>query len=320
MKSIKIVEVKSDIGAGTVGTSLGIDEIKKIASKNGSDFFKRYESFEIENLSEKEQDGSNFICAKNIKETLAISEQIASRVKNILEEEIFPLIISSNHSTAVGTIAGIKLAHKDKRVGVIWIDAHADLHSPYTTPTGNMHGMPVLASLGMDNLEMKVREANEGILNNWEKIKNIGGVLPKINYKDLIYVGLRDYEEQEKFLIEKNKLPVITIEEITYLGIEKVVDKILNTLSSCDYIYISFDVDSLDPSVSKGTGISVPNGLKERDATEIILRLMENKKVCCFEITEVNPILDKEKPMAQVAFNVLEKVVEQIDKKLNRSF
>lgn len=314
MKSIKIIEVKSDIGAGTIGASLGVDEIKKIASEIGSDFFKRYESFEIKNTDEKEKDNDNFVCAKNIKETLEISEKIADCVKNILDEENFPVIISSDHSTSIGTIAGIKMAHQNKRVGVVWIDAHADLHSPYTSPTGNMHGMPVLASLGMDNLEMKVREMDGDILNEWENIKNIGEIFPKINFKDLIYVGLRDYEEQEKFLIDKYNLPVITAREITDLGIEKVIDKILDTLSLCDYIYISFDVDSLDPSVSKGTGISVPNGLKEIDAVEIILGLIKNERVCCFEVTEVNPILDIDKPMAKVAFNLLEKIASQLNK------
>ena len=316
MKSIKIVEVKSGVGAGTAGASLGVDEIKKIASEIGSDFFKCYESFEIKNISEKEKDNNNFVCAKNIKETLEISEQIAGRVKNILDEENFPLVISSDHSTSIGTIAGIKMAHKDKRIGVIWIDAHSDLHSPYTTPTGNMHGMPVLASLGMDNLEMKVREIDENIFNEWEKLKNLGKICPKINYEDLVYVGLRDYEEQEKFLIDKYNLPVITSREITDLGIEKVVDKILGTLSLCDYIYISFDVDSLDPSVSKGTGISVPDGLEETDATEIIIGLMKNEKVCCFEITEVDPSLDNDKPMAKVAFNILERTVNHLNKGL----
>ncbi len=316
MKSIKIVEVKSGVGAGTVGASLGVDEIKKIASEIGSDFFKRYESFEIKNISEKEKDSNNFVCAKNIKETLEISEQIAERVKNILDEENFPLVISSDHSTSIGTIAGIKMAHKDKRIGVIWIDAHSDLHSPYTTPTGNMHGMPVLASLGMDNSEKKVREIGENIFNEWEKLKNLGKICPKINYEDLVYVGLRDYEEQEKFLIDKYNLPVITSREITDLGIEKVVDKILWTLSFCDYIYISFDVDSLDPSVSKGTGISVPDGLKEIDATEIIIGLMKSDKVCCFEITEIDPSLDNDKPMAKVAFNILERTVNHLNKGL----
>ncbi len=316
MKSIKIVEVKSGVGAGTVGASLGVDEIKKIASEIGSDFFKRYESFEIKNISEKEKDSNNFVCAKNIKETLEISEQIAERVKNILDEENFPLVISSDHSTSIGTIAGIKMAHKDKRIGVIWIDAHSDLHSPYTTPTGNMHGMPVLASLGMDNSEKKVREIGENIFNEWEKLKNLGKICPKINYEDLVYVGLRDYEEQEKFLIDKYNLPVIASQEITDLGIEKVVDKILSTLFACDYIYISFDVDSLDPSVSKGTGISVPDGLKEIDATEIIIGLMKSDKVCCFEITEIDPSLDNDKPMAKVAFNILERTVNHLNKGL----
>ncbi len=314
MKSIKIVEVKSDIGAGVPGASLAIDEIKKIASKNGSDFFNCHESFVIENLKEKEKDNDCFVCAKNIRDTLEISENVAECVEDILEEENFPLIISGDHSSAIGVIAGIKMADKNKRVGVVWIDAHADLHSPYTTPSGNMHGMPVLASLGMDNLEMKVREIDEDIFNEWEKIKNIGGIFPKINFEDLIYVGLRDYEEQEKCLIDKYNLPVITAGEITDLGTEKVVDKILNTLSSCDYVYISFDVDSLDPSVSRGTGISIPDGLKETEATEIILGLIKSNKICCFEITEINPSLDIDKPMAKVAFNILEKITSQIEK------
>jgi arginase len=310
MKNIKIIEVKSELGASKNGASLGIDAIKAAATKLGNDFFKRHTSQEIEGHG---VDNSDFpIHIKRIKETLDISERVAQSVKSIIEENIFPVVISSDHSTSVGTISGIKMAYPKESIAVIWIDAHADIHSPYTTPSWNTHGMPLAAALGEDNMSMKVNVVEKVIFEYWERFKNIGNMSPKIYYSDLVYVGLRDYEKEEDFLLKKNNVCIITVDEIEKNGMDIVIEKVLNTIKSCEHIYISFDVDSLDPSVSKGTGLSVPNGITDKQAESLILKLIQDKRVCCIEITEINPTLEKENKTAEIAFSVLEKVENQI--------
>jgi arginase len=218
-------------------------------------------------------------------------------------------VLSGDHSNAGGTIAGIKMAKPKSKLGVIWIDAHADLHTPYTTPSGNMHGMPLSSAIAEDNSECKVHDLDEKTAKLWEQLKSIGKVSPKVLPEDVVFISLRDYEKEEKFLIEKYGMKVITTGDVRRNGAENVSRKVLRYLSDCTDIYVSFDVDSLDSSISKGTGTPVSNGLKEREAEDLISKFMQNRKVCCFEITEVNPTLDKENLMAEIAFNILQRSV-----------
>lgn len=201
------------------------------------------------------------------------------------------------------------MAKPKSKLGVIWIDAHADLHTPYTTPSGNMHGMPLATAIAEDNAENKVHELDEKSVKIWNQLKNIGGISPKVLPEDIVFIALRDFEKEEKSLIEKHGMKVITTNEVKRNGAESVSRKVLRYLSDCTDIYVSFDVDSLDSSISKGTGTPVGNGLKEREAEDLISKFMQNRKVCCFEITEVNPTLDKENLMAEIAFNILQRSV-----------
>ena len=218
-------------------------------------------------------------------------------------------MLSGDHSTAGGTISGIRMAKPKSKLGVIWIDAHADLHTPFTTPSGNMHGMPLAAVIGEDNQESKTHEVDEKTVKMWNELKGIGKIMPKVLPEDIVFISLRDYEKEEKALIEKYGMKVITTGELRRIGAENVSRKVLRYLSDCTDIYVSFDVDSLDASISKGTGTPVSNGLKEREAEDLISKFMQNRKVCCFEITEVNPTLDKENLMAEIAFNILQRSV-----------
>jgi arginase len=219
------------------------------------------------------------------------------------------LVLAGDHSSAGGTIAGIKMAKPKSRLGVIWIDAHADIHSPYTTPSGNMHGMPLAISLAEDNLDCQVHHPDEATLKVWNELKNIGKICPKVLPEDIVYIALRDIEKEEDYILKKLGTKIIPVSEVRKKGVEHVVRQTLLTLKQCDDIYVSFDVDSLDSSISRGTGTPVPNGLKEREAEDLLASLMQNHKICCFEITEVNPTLDKENLMAEIAFNVLQRSV-----------
>ena len=309
MKNIKLIEVPSEIGAGTRGASLGIDAIKIAALDFMSNFFVHFpsEKIEVENKLLFEPIQSPY--AKRIQGVHTMYERVSKSVCDSMKAHFFPVVLSGDHSTAGGTIAGIKMARPKSKLGVIWIDAHADLHTPFTTPSGNMHGMPLSVSIAEDNEESKVHELDEKTAKSWEQLKKLGKINQKVLPEDVVFISLRDYEKEEKYLIEKHGMKVITTGEVRRIGAENVSRKVLRYLSDCTDIYVSFDVDSLDSSISRGTGTPVSNGLKEREAEDLISKFMQNRKICCFEITEVNPTLDKENLMAEIAFNILQRSV-----------
>jgi arginase len=309
MKNIKLIEVPSEIGAGTRGASLGIEAIKIAGLDFMSNFFIHFPSEKVESENRLLFEPIQSPYAKRINGVFTMYERVSKAVCDTLKNNFFPVVLSGDHSNAGGTIAGIKMAKPKSKLGVIWIDAHADLHTPYTTPSGNMHGMPLSASIGEDNEECKVHELDAHTAKMWNQLKNIGKITPKILAEDIVLISLRDFEKEEKALIEKHGIKVIPTSEIRRNGAENVSRKILRYLSDCTDIYVSFDVDSLDSSISRGTGTPVSNGLREREAEDLISKFMQNRKVCCFEITEVNPTLDKENLMAEIAFNILQRSV-----------
>ena len=309
MNNIKLIEVPSEIGAGTRGASLGIDAIKIAGLDFMSNFFVHFPSERIESENNLLFEPIQSPYAKRIHGVLSMYERISKSVCDCMKNNFFPVVLSGDHSNAGGTIAGIKMAKPKSKLGVIWIDAHADLHTPYTTPSGNMHGMPIATAIAEDNIECKVHEVDEKTVKIWNQLKTIGKINQKVLPEDVVFISLRDFEKEEKFLIEKHGIKVIPTSEVRRNGAENVSRKVLRYLSDCTDIYVSFDVDSLDSSISRGTGTPVGNGLREREAEDLISKFMQNRKVCCFEITEVNPTLDKENLMAEIAFNILQRSV-----------
>jgi len=309
MKNIKLIEVPSEIGAGTRGASLGIDAIKIAGLDFMSNFFVHFPSEKIESENHLLFEPIQSPYAKRIHGVNTMYDRISQSVQDCIKNNFFPVILSGDHSSAGGTIAGLKMAKPKSKLGVIWIDAHADLHTPYTTPSGNMHGMPLATAIAEDNLECQVHQLDEKTKNAWDQLKAIGKIKPKILPEDIVFISLRDFEKEEKHLIEKHGIKVISTAEVRRNGAENVSRKVLRYLSDCTDIYVSFDVDCLDSTISKGTGTPVSNGLRQREAEDLISKFMQNRKICCFEITEVNPTLDKENLMAEIAFNILQRSV-----------
>jgi len=311
-KKIRLIEVKSELGAGTRGASLGPDAIKIAAFDYGSNLFNKIPSISIpiDNKMLFQPQGSPY--AKRLSGILNIYENLGKAVSDTMKAKEFPIVLAGDHSTAGGTIAGIKMANPKARIGVIWIDAHADLHSPYTTPTGNVHGMPLAASLGEDNIANKLNKPDKETIELWNKLKKVGGMSPKVQYADLVYISVRDVEPEETFLMKKHKIKTFTTSDVKRHGVEKIARDALAYLNNCQLIYVSFDVDSMDSSISKGTGTPVRNGITEKEAGSLCVRFIQNEKVCCFEIAEVNPTLDKENLMAENTFEILQRVVAQI--------
>lgn len=309
MRNIKIIEVKSEIGAGTRGASLGVDAIKIAALDFMSSLFVNIPTEVIPDENKLLYEPVESPYAKRIKGVYNMYDRIAHSVQDTIKSGLFPIILAGDHSSAGGTIAGIKMANPKRKLGVIWIDAHADMHTPYTTPSGNMHGMPLSTALAEDNIPNKAHKLDDATIEWWNKLKNIGKISPKILPEDIVFIGLRDYEKEEEELLKKHNIKIITVQEVRKKGIENVVRQTMLHLSKCDDIYVSFDVDSMDSSISRGTGTPVSNGLKEKEAEDLVASFMQNHKICCFEITEVNPTLDKENLMAEIAFTILQRSV-----------
>jgi arginase len=308
---IKIIKNRSDIGAGTRGSDMGIDAIEIAAINQNNDFFHRHPHVDVKTHNESiyHKNTNNF--AKRIEHVKEQCQRVADAVKDTISSGAFPIVLSGDHSSALGTISGIKAANPEKTIGVIWIDAHADLHSPYTSPSGNIHGMPLAAAMNMDNITAKINDPVELTTKYWDELKNLGIAGSKIVPSHLVYFGLRDFESAEKQIIDQNEILFFEVEETREKGLEFCIQKAITQFNSCDQIYISFDVDSLDcDRVSYGTGTPVPIGFSSSEIKELLAQFIATKKVCCVEFTEVNPLLDnKGNKMAETAFEILDQLV-----------
>lgn len=318
MKPIQILEQQSEIGAGTRGSSLGIDALKVSSLNLKSDFFARYPSQKIPDQNHLLYQVNGTPSANYIDGMVKVYEAHYKKVEETLRNGKFPLVLSADHASAGATIAGIKAHYRDQKLGVIWVDAHGDLHSPFTSPTGNLHGMPLATALNEDNLEFKGKKVKPETQESWDKLKNMGGFAPKIFADDLIFFGVRDTETPEDELIKKKGITNYKVDECRNKGIEVVVKEALTQLEDCPIIYLSFDVDSMDCNVvSLGTGTPVPDGFLPEEAQRILELVIESGKLVCMEMVEVNPTLDnKQNMMADTAFKILEHSVEKIEKTL----
>jgi arginase len=313
-KDITFLINPSEIAAGTRGASLGPAALMTAARKAGSFLFGEHPVKTIADVNHLLDHPVQHRFAKRIEGLTQVFAQIGDAVKETLEADGFPLVLAGDHGSAGGTIAGIRAAFPHKRLGVVWIDAHGDLHSPYTTPSGNMHGMPLSTALNEDNKPCQVNEIPAQTEVLWNELKNQYGIAPKIRPEDLVFIGVRDTEAQEDALIERLGIRNFGVEELNRQGTAEIVRQALDLLGACDCIYISFDVDSMDPEMSShGTGTPVPKGLSPEQAQELMLGLLASEKTVALEFVEINPCLDeKTNRMAEIAFGILDTLVAKI--------
>ena len=311
---IKLIKNRSDIGAGTRGSDMGIDAIEIAAINQNSDYFNQFPFEDVKTHNETIYDKNRSTFAKRIEHVVEQCTRVCTTVKKNLEAHFFPIVLSGDHSSALGTISAIKSVYPSQTLGVIWIDAHADLHSPYTSPSGNIHGMPLSAAIADDNLSCQINELAPETQQYWEEMKNIGCKGAKVLPKNIVYFGVRDTEEAEDKQMDKYKIRNYKVDEIRYRGFKACVKEALDTLSNCDILYLSFDVDSMDCDlISYGTGTPVPRGFDQYEIIGIMDLIIETKKVVCIEFVEINPLLDnKGNKMAETAFEILEHITSTI--------
>lgn len=300
----------SELGAGTRGASLGPEAILSAARAKNSKLFKDREIRIIpgQNHLLDRQIEESF--AKNIDGIISVFHSVEKEIIDALSAKDFPIIIAGDHSSAGATISSISRFYPNKKIGVLWIDAHADLHTPYSTPSGNMHGMPLATALGFDNLACKRNEVDGVTVEKWNKLKS-----NSLQPENLIYIAVRDTEKEEDFLINQFNIKNYSVEDVRQLGMDNLINELNKKFSEVDYLYVSFDVDSMDPELtSHGTGTPVPNGLSPEEANQILLGACKLDKLIALEIVEVNPCLDEKKnKMAETALVIIESIVETLE-------
>ena len=314
-RTIEIIINNSELTAGTRGSSLGPAAIMTAARKQENLFFGSIPRHKLPDFNHYLDRPVTTPFAKRIEGFSLVFEAVAQQTKMVLTDGKFPLIIAADHGSAAGTIAGIRIAQPEKRLGVVWIDAHGDLHSPYTTPSGNMHGMPLSLSLADDNCEISCNALDPLTQTTWENLKTYGGIIPKINGEDLVFIAVRDTEEEEDAIIARKNITNHTVAELRTVGVAETIRQVEEQLKDCDSIYVSFDVDSMDPELTSfGTGTPVGNGITPEEAKELLTLLARNPKTVCMEFVEVNPCLDnKVNAMAEITFSLIETVTEALN-------
>lgn len=315
-QKIQFIEVRSELGAGTRGAGMGIDALKVACLNKGEKFFAGHTPLIVNDRNFKLFEETDFPNARYTDAVFSNLQNVSNAVSDVLlQKNTFPLVLAADHSSAYGSIAGVKNRFPNKRLGVIWIDAHSDIHTPYTTPSGNMHGMPLAMAMAEDNKVCAVNEPDDEAIRYWEAIKQIGYDRAKVLPEDIAFVGVRSQEEPELELMKRHNIRNFTTEEVRKKGVYAIAEELFTYLNKCDIIYISFDVDSMDPSISVGTGTPVPGGLTSEEAEMLNTLLVKNEKVVCWEMAEINPTLDSLNVMAEQGYRVLKSVYHALLKR-----
>ena len=310
-RNIIIIENPSEVGAGVRGAGLGPVAVRMEDHRMGNELYSRFPFMNIDSFNHELVNPTPYLHAKYINFIVEQNERLVNTIQTEIKKDRFPLIISGDHSNAMGSIAALKDLYPDKRLGVIWIDAHADLHTPYTTPSGNVHGMPLGASLGDGFASDAINKPHKDTLHYWEKLTHLGPneIHPKIDPQDVVLISIRDLEVQEWSDIDENQIMNYVPARLLNKTMKEVVEETLSYLSGCDQLYVSFDVDSMDPSVSVGTGTSVDNGLTLDEAQDLLKGFYASPKLACLEITEINPLIDVKNKMAKTVVDILRKLI-----------
>jgi arginase len=291
--NIHLLGVPMDLGAGRRGVDMGPSAIRiaGVSEKIQSLGHTVIEEGDISTKIPEQQKVKN-PKLKYLPEIVRACSLLAAKTEKILDSGGFPLVLGGDHSIAIGTIAGVSnyCKKKNKKLGVLWVDAHGDMNTDVTSPSGNIHGMPLAASIGLGALELT----------------SIGGDFQKLDPKNLVMIAIRDLDAGEKAAIRKNNITIFTMEDIDKHGMAVVITKALRKLKDVDFVHVSFDLDAMDPKECPGVGTPVKGGLDYREAHLIMETLSENNRMHSLEIVEANPILDNRNQSAEFAVELMQ--------------
>ncbi|PLS15804.1 arginase [Bacillus sp. M6-12] len=285
IKKLSIIGLPMDLGQTRRGVDMGPSAIRYAG------VVERLENLhiEIDDLGDIvvgrprliENPNSNL---KNLELVSKANTMLAQKVDEIVASGSFPLVLGGDHSIAIGTLAGISKHYKS--LGVIWYDAHGDLNTEATSPSGNIHGMPLAVSLGLGHPDLT----------------DILDYTPKVKPENVVIIGARSLDEGERELIKEKGIRVFTMHEIDRLGMTRVMEEAIEYLKGrTDGVHLSLDLDGLDPNDAPGVGTPVIGGISYRESHLAMEMLAESEMVTSAEFVEVNPILDERNKTATVA-------------------
>ncbi|QPC48075.1 arginase [Mangrovibacillus cuniculi] len=286
MKSISLIGVPMDLGQMRRGVDMGPSAIRYagvVERLENIGHTVRDRGDVLIEAAERVQDPSTNL--RNLKAVAKGNTELAITVDKVITEGDFPLVLGGDHSIAMGTIAG--LARHYSNLGIIWYDAHGDLNTGETSPSGNIHGMPLAVSLGIGH----------------PTLTSIHGDSPKIKPENIVIIGARSLDEGERTLIKEKGIKVYTMHEVDRLGMTQVMDETISYLKekNLDGVHLSLDLDALDPQEAPGVGTPVPGGATYRESHLAMEMLEESKLITSAEFVEVNPILDEKNKTAATA-------------------
>ncbi|MDU7692634.1 MAG: arginase family protein [Helicobacter sp.] len=329
-RDLAFLEVYSDIGGPRAGANSGVSALSKRSGSSGlNETIKVIQNIEPTKIPNKY---AKYIEILHPFFTQKLAREALGFFNKCDEKKQFPVIISGDHSNALGLLGAFIKYHAknaNSKIALIWLDAHADLHSIYTTPSGNLHGMSLGGALWLDNMECKVNSPDPQTLQYWEDLKRISAIKDE-GAKDLddkalvfesrqirpFFLGLRSFEKPEEYLIKKHNFYAISSTEHRKIGQEALL-KLKEELKSFDKIYLSFDVDSLDLSLMPLTGTPVKDGYTKEEIKGIFDVLLNLPNLGAFEITEFNPSLGNNKNSENIIQDIFNYALDLLRKPLS---
>jgi arginase len=290
MAELRIIGVPSDLGQGRRGVDMGPSAIRYA----GLDRKLKALGHNVEDLGNVTVPTPEMHTVTNEKlkylnEVQQVSTDVYGVVKDVLTKGHIPIILGGDHSISIGSVAGVAAA--DRSFGVIWYDAHGDMNTEETTPSGNIHGMPLAVSLGHGHKDLV----------------NLGGFTPKVKPENVVLVGIRSIDADEARLIRESGIRAYTMAEIDRRGMAQVMEEAVAIASSgTEGIHLSLDLDALDPMFAPGVGTPVNGGVTYREGHLAMEILCDSGKLRSVDVVEVNPILDQENKTAQMAVELVE--------------
>jgi arginase len=285
---VAVVGAALDLGAGRRGVDMGPSAIR-YAGLDARLSELGLEHVDLGNVAtavaEAAESGDEH--ARFLPEIRDTSQRIARLVADAARDDLVPIVLGGDHSVALGTLAG--LAEARGPGGVLWIDAHGDLNSPETSPSGNVHGMVLAAALGLAG----------------ERFRDDGWGLPAVEPGRAALVGVRSLDEGERTLLGEQDVKVFTMSDVDRLGVERAVREALAHIAGPGFVHVSLDMDAMDPEVAPGVGTPVRGGLSYREAHLALELVAESGLVSSFDVVEVNPILDRENQTGKLAVELL---------------
>jgi arginase len=293
-KTIHVIGVPMDLGSGRRGVDMGPSAIR-IAGL-GQELRALGHTVVDEgdiDLRNVEQLRVGDPHARYLAEITHANRLLAEKVRRVMRKGHFPLVLGGDHSIAAGTVSGIAAfaRSRGRSVGVLWVDAHSDINTPATSPSGNVHGMPLAALLGLGP----------------RALGGLGGRFRKVDPEQVALVGIRSVDEGERAHLRRLGVHVYTMADVDRHGIHVVMEKAIEDVTrDTDYLHVSFDLDAVDPSLAPGVGTPVKGGLDYREAHLVMESLAASGAMSSLEMVEVNPILDDRNRSAEFAVELVQ--------------